>query len=284
MNNNITLLDKINNYIVSMQSIKVKEKLIFYRLLSTMSNAWVWLVKSISILEKQEKNLVLKKILSDFISKLKSWKKLSYCLELYPSSFWEAEIWIIKSWEKTWKLNSVLVDLADQIEKISKINWKLKGALMYPWFILVVVIWVIFIMMTMVVPKLLDIFEDKSTLPESTKILIAVSDFMVWYWYLIIILFVAIFVWVSVWKHTPSWKYLFDKFLFSIPILWEVLQKIILSKFSRVFANLIWSWVSMVESLKITSEAVWNEVYRQEILFLAKDIKSGIRMHESLDW
>jgi type II secretory pathway component PulF len=131
---------------------------------------------------------------------------------------------------------------------------------------------------------LLEIFEDKSSLPTSTKLLIAISDFMVWYWYLIIWFFIAVFVWVSIWKQTPSWKYLFDKFLFKIPILWEVLQKIILSKFSRVFSNLISSWVSMVESLKITSEIVWNEVYRQKILLLAQDVKSGIRIHESLVW
>jgi type IV pilus assembly protein PilC len=136
----------------------------------------------------------------------------------------------------------------------------------------------------MVVPKLLDIFEDKSNLPASTKALIAISDFMVSYWYLIIGFIVWSIVLISIWKQTPSWKYLFDKFLFKIPVLWEVIKKIILSKFSRVFANLIASWVSMVESLKITSEVVWNEVYRQKILLLAQDVKSGIRMHDSLEW
>ena len=284
MDNNLTLLDQINNYLASMQSLKTKDKLVFYRLLSTMSNAWVWLVKAVTILEKQEKNIVLKKILQDFISNLKSWKKLSDCLELYPTSFWEAEVWIIKSWEKTWRLNGVLVELADQIEKVESINGKLKWALMYPAFILMVVFWVIFVMMTMVVPKLLEIFEDKSSLPASTKLLISISDFMVGYWYLIIWFFIFAFVWITIWRQTPSWKYLFDKFLFKIPIMWEVLQKIILSKFSRVFANLIASWVSIVESLKISSEVVWNEVYRQKILFLATDVKSGIKINESLEW
>lgn len=283
MDKHITLLDKINNYIISLQSLKVKNKLIFYRLLSTMTNAWVWLVKAVSILEKQEKDAVLKRILWDFISKLKSWNKLSDCLAAYPESFSEAEIWVVKSWEKTWRLNSVLVELADQIEKVSKMNWKLKWALIYPAFIFIVVVWVISIMMTVVVPKLLDIFEDKDALPQSTKALIYMSDFMLSYWYLIIIFFVSLFVWISIWKKTPSWKYLFDKFIFSVPILWEVVQKIILSKFSRTFANLISSWVSIVESLNITSEVVWNEVYRQKILLMSQDVQSGIRMHESLE-
>jgi len=249
-----------------------------------MANAWVWLVRAVTILEKQEKNPVLKNILLSFIDNLKSWKKLSECLELYPSSFWEAEVWIIRSWEKTWKLNSVLIDLANQIEKVESINGKLKWALMYPAFIIVVVIWVVFVMMTMVVPKLLEIFEDKSTLPATTRALMAVSDFMVLYWYLIIWFFILVFIWISIWKKTPNWHYLFDKFLFKIPIMWDVIQKIVLSKFSRVFTNLISSWVSMVESLKISAEAVWNEVYRQKILLLALDVKSGIRIHESMQW
>ena len=284
MDNNPTLIDNINNFLAWMQSLKTKDKLIFYRLLSTMSNAWIWLVKSVSILERQEKNLVLKNILSDFIVRLKSWNKLSECIEAYPYSFWNAEVWIIRSWEKTWKLNSVLVDLADQIEKVESINGKLKWALMYPAFIIIVVIWVVFIMMVMVVPKLLEIFEDKSDLPWTTKALMAISDFMVVYWYIILWFFILLYVWISLWRKTPTWNYLFDKFLFKIPIAWDVMQKIILSKFSRVFANMISSWVSMVESLKITSDVVWNEVYRQKILLLAQDVKSGIRIHESLEW
>ena len=283
MDNNKTLLDSINGLLLSMQTLKTKDKLIFYRLLSTMANAWVWLVKAVWILEDQEKNMILKNILWDFIVQLKSWKKLSECLELYPNSFGYAEVWIIRSWEKTWKLNSVLVDLADQIEKVESINGKLKWALMYPAFILIVVFWVVFIMMTMVVPKLLEIFEDKASLPATTKTLIIVSDFMVNYWFVIIGFVVGIYVWISMWKRTPTWKYLFDELLFRIPILWDVVQKIILSKFSRVFANLISSWVSMVESLKITSDVVWNEVYRQKILLLAQDVKTGIKINESLE-
>jgi len=284
MDNNLNIIDKINNYFLSLQKLKTKDKLVFYRLLSTMANAWVWLVKAVTILRNQEKSPILKSILFNFVSRLKSWKKLSECLEAHPTSFSEAEVWIIKSWEKTWRLNFVLVDLADQIEKVESINWKIKWALMYPAFIIMVVFGVIFIMMTMVVPKLLDIFEDKDALPDSTKLLISISDFMVVYWYIIIWFFVVVFIWVNMWRKTFSWKYLFDKFLFKIPIMWEVLQKIILSKFSRVFANLVTSWVSMVESLKITSEVVWNEVYRQKILLLAQDVKSGIRIHESLEW
>jgi len=284
MSNKLTILEKMNNYFANMQKMKTKDKVVFYRLLSTLSNAWVGLVKSVSIIERQEKNPVVKNILGWFLSRLRSWKKLSECMEAYFDSFGEAEIWIIRSWEKTWKLNSVLIDLADQLEKIASINWKIRWALVYPWFIMLVVFAVIFIMMTVVVPGLLKIFEDKEALPDSTKLLMTISDFMVNYWYLIIGWMIWVYVLIQMWRKTPSWNYLFDKALFRIPVLWETVRKIILSKFSRVFVNLVASWISVVESLRLVSDIVWNEVYRQRILLLAQDVKSGIKIHQSLEW
>ena len=182
-----TIAEKVNDYLISIQKIKVKEKLVFYRLLSTMINAWMWLVKSVTVLENQEKNLVFKRMLWVFRDRLKWWKTLSECIDLYPSSFWISEVWIIKSWEKTWKLNEILVELADQIEKVSSISWKIKSAMMYPMFILAVVVGVVGVMMVKVVPKLLEIFDDESKLPASTKTLIAISDFFIHSWYVLIL-------------------------------------------------------------------------------------------------
>lgn len=280
----MSFMDQLNDFVVSLQSVKTKEKVIFYRLLSTMTNAWMTLIKSILVLEKQEKNSVFKSILWRFAEELREWKNLSECLEMYPASFSEAEIWIIKSWEKTWQLNQVLNDLSNQIEKVESLTWKIKSAMMYPMFIIVVVIGVVAVMMTMIVPKLLEIFEDKSTLPASTKALMILSDLFKSYWYLFIILAIISFVTISIWKKTPDWKYIFDSLILKIPIFWEINKKMILSKFSRTFSWLSSSWVSVVESLKITSSAVWNEVYKQRVLLLSEDISWWIKMWESLDW
>ena len=76
---------------------------------------------------------------------------------------------------------------------------------------------------------------------------------------------------------------LYDKILIKIPIFWMVSQKIILSKFARVLSWMLKSWVSIVESLRITSDAVWNEVYRQRLLLLRDDIKKWMKMYEWLE-
>ena len=280
----VTLMDTINDFLMWLQKIKTSEKVIFYRLLSTMTNAWMWIMKSVAIMEKQEKNPVFKKIMVVFCDELKEWKNLSECMAMYPNNFWEAEIWIIRSWEKTWQLNRALSDLAAQIEKVESISGKIKSAMMYPMFIIVVVVWVVWVMMTMVVPKLLEIFDSKDDLPPTTKILIAMSDFFVNYWFMMIIGVIVAYIWVLFWKKTPDWKYIFDSIMLKVPVFWQINKKLILSKFSRVFSWLVGSWVSIVESLRITSEAVWSEVYKQRIILLSEDIAWGIKMWESLDW
>lgn len=281
--NSGSFMDKLNDLVVWFQSVKTKEKVIFYNLLSTMTNAWITLIKAIMVLEKQEKNPVFKKILWRFGEELKEWRNLSECLALYPASFTEAEIWIIKSWEKTGQLNQILSDLAAQLEKVESLNWKIKWAMMYPLFILIVVVWVVWVMMTMIVPKLLEIFTDKTTLPASTKALMFVSDIFREYWFIMILVAIVSYIALLIWKKTPDGKYIFDNFLLHIPVFWPINKKLVLSKFSRTFSWLAWSWVSVVEWLKITSSAVWNEVYKQRILLLAEDISVWIKMWESLD-
>ncbi len=278
------LMDRIDDYLMAQQKLSVKDKVMFFRLLSTMINAWVSLTKWIAILEKQEKKkTLLKSILNSFLEDLKTGKWLSLCMEKYSASFTNAELWMIESWEKTWKLNWALSDLADQTEKLASISWKLKSALMYPAMIIIVVIWVIAILMTLVVPKLLEIFEWWDNLPASTKLLMWISDVFVNYWWLMAILIAGTILFISIWKKTPEWLYKYDQLMLKLPIFWELMKKMILSKFARVLSWMLKSWVSIVEALRITSEAVWNEVYRQRLLLLRDDIKKWMKMYEWLE-
>lgn len=279
-----TIMELLNDLVAWLQKIKVKDKIIFYRLMSTMLNAWMSIVKCVWVLERQEKNPVFKKILSEMLVWLKEGKNLSECMEMYPTSFDDSEVWVVRAGEKTGKLNEVMTSLADQVEKVASVTGKLKSALIYPAMIMVVVAWVILVMMTMVVPNLLEIFDDKSALPASTQVLIFISDLFVNFWYLIIIFLVVVVIGISFWKKTPTWRYNYDKLILKVPIFGTIVKKVVLSKFSRVFSGLMSSWVSVVESLNIVSDAVGNEVYRQRILLLLEDVRAWMKMWESLEW
>ncbi|MDD5197389.1 MAG: type II secretion system F family protein [Candidatus Gracilibacteria bacterium] len=276
-------MDAFDAWLISKQKIKLEQKVIFFRLLATMVNAGLSIMKAITILEKQEKNILLQKAYANIIIGIKSGKNLSQTLREYGENFSDSECSIIEAGEKTGKLNTSLIQLADQVEKVSGMSKKLKGALMYPAAIVVVMIGSIMVLMTMVVPKIVEIFGDKDKLPPLTKFLIATSDFFVNYWWAIIIFFVGFIITVSFWKQTESGRYRFDRIMLHLPIIGKVTQKVILSKFSRVLSNLLSSGISIVESLRIVSEVVGNEVYRQRILLLREDIKKGIKIGESLE-
>lgn len=154
---------------------------------------------------------------------------------------------------------------------------------MYPAAIVVVMIGSIMVLMTLVVPKIVEIFGEKDKLPPLTQFLIATSDFFVNYWWAIIIAFFGAIIAVGFWRKTESGHYKFDKIMLSLPIVGQVMQKVILSTFSRVLANLLSSGISIVESLRIVSDVVGNEVYRQRILLLREDIKKGIKIGEGLE-
>lgn len=281
--NNKKILSFMDDLLHIFKKVNLKDKIQFFRLLSVMLNSWLSLVKAVRILEEQQKPWNFKNILSDFIVDLAWWKKLSDCMLKYSRDFSEAEVWMVKAWEKNWKLNSVLLDLSVQLERLNSISWKLKSALIYPFFIVLVVIWVIYVLMVKVVPELLSIFWDQSKLPSSTQTLIGVSDFLRSYSLHIFLFLIVWYIFLFFWKKTPRWLYMFDSFTLKVPIFWSILRKIVLSKFSRVFSWLVESWVSVVESLRITSEVVWNEVYKQRILLLIEDIAWWIKIFESLE-
>jgi type IV pilus assembly protein PilC len=249
-----------------------------------MTNAGMSVLKSMIVLEKQEKNQAFKYILWRFCQELKDGKNLSECLELYPASFAEAEIWIVRSGEKTGKLNEVLLELSGQIEKVESISGKLKSAMMYPSFIIMIVIWVVAVMMIAVVPKLLEIFTWKAELPASTQLLVKISDTFRDYWVMMIILVIVAVILIKIWKKTPNGRYIYDNVMLHVPVFGQINKKLTLSKFSRVFSWLLGSGVSIVECLKITAVAVWNEVYKQRLLLLSNDVQQWIKIWESLDW
>jgi type IV pilus assembly protein PilC len=276
-------MESLDAWLVSKQKIKLEQKVIFFRLLATMVGAGLSIMKAMNILEKQEKNILLKRAYENIILGIRSGKNLSQTLREYGNNFSDSECSIIESGEKTGKLNTALVQLAEQVEKVSGISKKLKGALIYPTVIIFVMIAAVMVLMIMVVPKIVEMFGDKSKLPPLTQFLIGISDFFVGYWWAIILVIIWTIIAIIFWKQTESGRYRFDKIMLHLPIMGKVIQKVILSKFSRVLSNLLSSGISIVESLRIVSDVVGNEVYRQRILLLREDIKKGIKIGESLE-
>lgn len=248
-----------------------------------MTNASMTVLKSLDALKKQEKDKKMLAFYNFVIERVKSGSTLNDSLRSYYDNFTDAECSIIEAGERTGKLNQALLQIADQTEKMDSISRKIKGALVYPAVLIIGMIAVIIVLMVKVVPTLLEFFGDPETLPESTKVILAISNFFQSYWFLLLVGIIAAYIAYLAWKKTPNGKYLNDKTMLKMPIAGPIIQKVVLSRFSRVFSNLIGSGVAIVEAIRIVASAVGNEVYRQRILLLRQDIKAGKKMAESLE-
>lgn len=248
-----------------------------------MTNASMTVLKSLDTLKKQEKDKKMLAFYNFVIERVKSGSTLNDSLRSYYDNFTDAECSIIEAGERTGKLNQALLQIADQTEKMDSISRKIRGAMIYPAVLIIGMIAVIIVLMVKVIPTLLEFFGDPETLPESTKMILGMSNFFQAYWPVLVIGVVAIYVFYVAWKKTPNGKYLNDKMVLKAPIAGPIVQKVILSRFSRVFSNLIGSGVAIVEAIRIVASAVGNEVYRQRILLLRQDIKAGKKMAESLE-
>jgi type IV pilus assembly protein PilC len=277
------ILSYIKNFLKPSANISLRQKVIFFRILATMVNASLTVLKSLSSLKKQEKDPNMIKFYTFMIDRIQWGLTMHESLAAYYGCFNDSEVSLIEAGERTGKLNQALVQIADQTEKVDSITRKIKGAMTYPAMLVVGMAACVTLLMVKVIPTLTSFFGDPETLPSATKLIIKTSDFFKDYWFLIFWVGGIAFFLFKIWKKTKSGKYRWDAILLHMPIFGPLLRKVILSKFARVFSNLIGSGVSVIEAIRIVASAVGNEVYHQRLLLLRQDVKNGQKMAESLE-
>ncbi len=286
---NLSFIDRLNEWVVDMSPVSIKSKVIFYRLLSTMINAGVSLIKAMNILSNQFEDAKMKKVCSVILSRIEKGMSLSDALQEYPDVFSEAELGMISSGEVSGRLNAVLVDLADRVESGAKIAGKIKGAMIYPLVIIIILVAVVTTVMIMVIPKLKDTFEKGGAkLPATTQMLIDGSDFItgdtmgIPNGALIILGFVGIVMAIRFWKKTPEGLFYWDNIMLHVPVFGDMSRKLVLLQFCQSLSSLVSSGVSITKTLQITSQVVGNEVYRRRILLIGEDVKQGIPIADNI--
>ena len=278
-----SIMSYIKGFFKNTWGITLRQKVVFFRIMATMTNASMTVLKSLDALKKQEKDKKMLAFYNFVIERIQSGSTLNESLRSYYDNFTDAECSILEAGERTGKLNQALLQIADQTEKMDSISRKIRGAMIYPAVLIIGMIAVIIVLMVKVIPTLLEFFGDPETLPDSTKVILGMSNFFQAYWPVLVIGVIAIYLIYTAWKKTPNGKYLNDKMILKAPVAGPIVQKVILSRFARVFSNLIGSGVAIVEAIRIVASAVGNEVYRQRILLLRQDIKAGKKMAESLE-
>lgn len=256
--------------------ITVKDVVIFSRQFAVLISANVAMVQSLKIVVDQTENPKLKTVVAQVAEDVDAGTRLSEALAKYPKVFSNFYISVIRSGETSGKLEEVLAYLADEMEKDYDMMSKIKGAMIYPAFVLVGLLAVGVVMMIFVVPKLTSVLtETGQELPTATKILIATSAFLTGYWWLLLLGLVGLaFAWRAYGK-TAAGKRNIDKMKLYLPVFGGLLRKIYLVRFTRSMHTLIVGGVTITKSLKIAADVVGNSVYKELIEETVKQVEDG---------
>lgn len=264
------------NFDIAMSKVAAKDLVIFARQFSVLVTASVSLVQALKMLSEQTKNPKLKAILAEVAEEIDGGARLSDSLAKRPKVFSNFFINVIKSGESSGKLDEVLEYLADELEKDNDLTSKIRGAMIYPAFVLGAMSIIGVLMMIFIVPKLTGVIEESGMeLPAATKLLIAISDFLIGGWWLLVIMIVMAFVGIRMIVATPAGRNVIDTVFLKVPIFGPLFQKIYLVRFTRSLQTLLMGGVNLSKGLAITAEIVSNSIYKELILATKKDVEDG---------
>lgn len=261
-----------------------KDIVVFTRQMATLIEADMPLAEGLRTLAQQTEKPGLKKIVMDVAQNVEGGSSLSSALGNHPKVFTTFYIKLVQSGEVSGKLQTSLSYLADYLERSQSINSKIRGALIYPAFVVSAMIVVILIMGVYVLPQLLSIFKDSGVteLPITTRILMAGTEFLNNYlYYILLVLIVGGFLIVRFLKTTAGkiWR---DNFLVTMPSLGKVVQNLYLARISESLSTLIKSGLPILDALHISSDLVGNENYRRIILDAEENVRNGGNISEIL--
>ena len=279
-----TVTEEGTGFFSGQSKVRTKDRIMFTRQLSTLIGAGLPLAISLRTVAEQTENKAMKSIVEEILASVESGKTLFDSFSQYPDLFNGVYLALIKAGEVSGTLDLALKRLADQEEKDAAMMSKIRGALVYPGIILVVIIAVLAFMMIMVVPQVKGLYEDMGEeLPALTQFLVNISDFFGNFWWLALIIVVAIGggVWYAV-KKTTVGRQIADSFKIHVPIFGGLFRKLYVSRFARTAEMMLATGVPMLDSVKIAVDATNNTIIEQEFSKALEPIKGGKPLSESL--
>ena len=286
----------------SKKKVKLQDLVIFTRQLSTMISAGVPLARSLSALQGDSPNPYMREVLGGITKEIEGGQPLGDAFAKYPAVFSEVYVNMVRAGEEGGILDDILKRLATQVEQDASIRKKIKSAMMYPTVILGITVLAFFGIMLFIVPKLgtilLSLGGPNAKLPVYTRALLSVSHFCTastfFGWLpipvlnklpnliVILIMLVIASIYVRRYIKTDAGKYKFHALLLRIPIVKVVILKVAIARFSRTFASLMSSGVSVLDALEVTGAALGNKVIEKELEDAAQQVKNGKQLSEPI--
>jgi type IV pilus assembly protein PilC len=261
---------------------RVKSKVLctFTRQLSTLVQAGLPLLRGLRVLQKQEKNVTLKNILSELGTAIEGGSTFSEALAQHPKVFNRLFVNMVKAGEIGGVLEVVLRRLSEFMEKAQKIKGKVVAAMFYPCAVMVVAVAIMGILMVFVIPKFKDIFAGglagpNASLPGFTVLVLNISDAIRLHIVRTLLMGVVVVVLLNLSVRTKLGRRLFDKFKLKMPVLGPVVSKVAISRFTRTLGTLVSSGVPILQALTIVKETSGNVIVAKAVSEVHESVKEG---------
>lgn len=263
--------------------VPIRDIMLFSRQLSIMFQSRVSLVEALSVLGSQMKNAKFKEKIFEISESVEGGTAFSQAIAQYPSLFSSFYVNMVKSGEASGTLSGVLEYLADHLEREYYLASKIKGALVYPMFIVFLAVAVLFLMMYFVIPNLSRVLESTGAeLPAITKAVLWLAGVTRgWGWLLLLLSGLGAFLVYRYGKTKEGKRFLSVLFL-KIPSLSQFLSMIYLSRFAENLSTLIAGGLPIVQCLDITASIIGNDVYKDIIQEAKEEVKKGSRISQVL--
>ncbi len=277
---------RLNNFGLSkyLNRVKAKDKVLFSRQLSTLINAGLPLVQSLRNVMNQTENKTLKATIGRIITDVEGGASFSASLSKYPDIFNRVFISLVAAGEASGTLDAALERLANQQEKDAEILSKIRGAMIYPAIVIVVMVLVMGFILVKVLPQVQTFYKDLpgASLPLITKLLLMVSNFAVKYWYIVLILIIIGVIFTTRWANTLGGKRVVDKLKMKAWPIGPLFMKVYMARFARTGQTLVASGVPLIQMLEITSDAINNIHLEKSISSAIEKVKGGKALSDSI--
>jgi type IV pilus assembly protein PilC len=259
-----------------LRRIKLLDRIVFIKNLGVMIKAGLPVSRSLNILTSQTRNPRFAKVVGEIARMVESGTALADAMLKFPDVFSQIFVSMVRAGEVSGNLDQNLAYLADQMQRDYDLVSKAKGALTYPVIILIALSLVGFSMFTFVLPKLTASFVELNVkLPLMTRVVVGMVDVFAHYGIFILAGVVLLSFGFLYWRKTQNGKTILHKMVLYTPIISNIVIKINLARFVRVFASLIKSGMSIVEALEVSSHVVGNIYYQAVIADAANKVKIG---------
>lgn len=254
---------------------KTKDLSFFCRQLSAMLTSGVSLVKALHILQAQTENKKMKAILLDIYEEVQKGRSFSEAIATKPGVFPGLFVSMVGAGEASGNLDMIMNRVSEHYAKDSKTQNKIRGAMIYPIVLLVLLLAMMIGMFTFIMPMFKGLMSEGTEMPALSAAMFAVSDFFTAYWYLLLIGFIAIVIVFRIILTTPSTKLKWDKMLLGLPKVGGLLRTIYTARFARTMSNLFASGLQMVDCIEKSVGTLGNSYIIKEFEEVIENVKRG---------